>query len=122
MVTPIIRGQTLEKLIPEGGFPKPQRAVQLAVTILRALEHVHAFKVYHRDVKPSNVMIDVNGNLFLLDFGLAACRQIDTSLHTQMGTVLGTPAFMPPEQAAGRSTGSAPGPTSTGPASFSSRC
>ena len=46
-------------------------------------------------------MIDGNGNLFLVDFGLAACRQLDTALLTEMGTVLGTPAFMPPEQARG---------------------
>jgi serine/threonine-protein kinase len=101
MVTPIVRGQTLEKLIPKGGFSDPCQAVQTAIVILRALEHVHGFKVYHRDVKPSNIMIDGHGNLFLVDFGLAACRQIDTAHHTEMGTVLGTPAFMPPEQARG---------------------
>ncbi len=101
MVTPVIRGETLDKIIPTGGFPDPLRAVQLAITILRALQHVHGFKIYHRDVKPSNIMIDANGNLFLVDFGLASCRQIDTSHHTEMGTVLGTPAYMPPEQARG---------------------
>ncbi|HVS37812.1 MAG TPA: serine/threonine-protein kinase [Gemmataceae bacterium] len=103
MVTPIIRGRTLEKMIPVGGFPDPRQAVRLAVVMLRALEHVHSFKVYHRDVKPSNVMIDGNGHLFLVDFGLASFRTADTvhQTQTEMGTVLGTAAFMPPEQARG---------------------
>lgn len=101
MVTPVIRGQTLDATIPKGGFPDPTRAVELAITILRALYHIHAFKVYHRDVKPSNIMIDGNGNLYLVDFGLASCRQLGIAMHTEMGTMLGTPAYMPTEQARG---------------------
>ncbi len=101
MVTPIIRGQTLDKIIPEGGFPDPARAAELAVVMLRALHHVHGFKVCHRDVKPSNIMIDAAGNLYLVDFGLASCRQLGTGGPSEKGTVLGTPAYMPVEQARG---------------------
>jgi serine/threonine-protein kinase len=101
LVTPVVRGKSLDKVIPEGGFPDPLRAVELAVTILRALQHVHDFQIYHRDVKPSNVMIDEKGNLFLIDFGIVSFRQTETAVRTEMGTVLGTPAYMPPEQARG---------------------
>jgi serine/threonine-protein kinase len=101
MVTPVIRGPTLDKLIPEEGFPDPLKAVGFATTILRALQHIHKFKVYHRDVKPSNVMLGEAGNVFLVDFGLAACQQMEVSTWTEAGTVLGTPAYMPPEQARG---------------------
>lgn len=101
MVTPVIRGQSLDKIIPERGFPDQLTAINLGITILRALEHVHRFKVYHRDIKPSNMMQDENKNLFLVDFGLAAVQQIDFSSWSEMGTVLGTPAYMPPEQATG---------------------
>jgi serine/threonine protein kinase len=101
MVAPYIRGQELGKTIPKGGFPDPTRAVELAVVIVRALEHVHGFGIYHRDIKPGNILIAANGEPMLIDFGLVACQESEMSIQTQMGTVLGTPAYMPPEQALG---------------------
>lgn len=101
LVSPIIRGKSLDKVIPQGGFADPLEAVERAITILKALEHVHRINIYHRDIKPSNIMVDESGNLFLIDFGLVACQQRDASVYLEMGTVIGTPAFMPPEQARG---------------------
>jgi serine/threonine-protein kinase len=101
LVSPVIRGKSLDKLIPEHGFPDPLRAVEFAVLVLRALHHVHGFNVYHRDVKPSNIMIDEEGHLFLIDFGIVAIRQPNRAIKTRLGTVMGTPAYMPPEQALG---------------------
>ena len=101
LVTPVIRGRTLDKVIPEHGFPDPLQAAQMGATILRALHHVHKFKIYHRDVKPSNIMIDADDHLFLVDFGLAASREVNAAVRTEVGTVLGTPAYMPLEQARG---------------------
>jgi serine/threonine protein kinase len=101
MVAPYIRGEQLGKMIPKGGFPNSARAVELAIVILRALHHVHSFGIYHRDIKPGNILIAANGEPMLIDFGLVACQEGEMSFRTQLGTVLGTPAYMPPEQALG---------------------
>jgi serine/threonine-protein kinase len=66
-----------------------------------ALDYAHRRDVVHRDVKPSNILVDCHGRAFLADFGLAKTTQLSSSV-TLSGAVLGTPAFMPPEQAQGR--------------------
>jgi serine/threonine-protein kinase len=101
LVAPFIRGQQLAKMIPKTGMADPVQAVELAIVILRALEHVHGFGIYHRDIKPGNIMIGTNGDPMLIDFGLVAYQEGERSVRTQIGTVLGTPAYMPPEQALG---------------------
>jgi len=79
--------------------------LQTAVAIVRdlsdALRHAHARGIYHRDIKPANVIVDEEGVPYLTDFGLARWVDVDSEL-TGEGTVLGTPAYMSPEQAAGR--------------------
>jgi serine/threonine protein kinase len=76
--------------------------VQIVRTLADAVEHAHHRGVFHRDLKPANVLIDETGRPRLTDFGLARRIDFEPTL-TREGTVLGTPAYMSPEQAAGRS-------------------
>jgi WD40 repeat protein len=72
------------------------------IAVARAVHHAHQHGVLHRDLKPSNVLVDLEGTWFVTDFGLAKrLAGADRSL-TEPGQVLGTPRYMPPEQAAGR--------------------
>jgi hypothetical protein len=74
----------------------PAAAVHITLQIASALAHAHAYGVVHRDVKPSNILIDSAGNAFLADFGLALLPEAIDDEHR-----VGTPAFMAPEQARG---------------------
>ncbi|BBO33055.1 serine/threonine-protein kinase [Lacipirellula parvula] len=77
-------------------------AAQLAVQAARGLHAAHEFGVIHRDVKPSNLLVDRNGKLWITDFGLARMREAEALTHT--GDILGTMRYMSPEQALGRTT------------------
>jgi tRNA A-37 threonylcarbamoyl transferase component Bud32 len=80
----------------------PRGEVEGIVTVIRAVHHAHLRGVLHRDLKPSNVLVDSQRRRFVTDFGLAK-RLADTDASfTETGQVLGTPKYMPPEQAAGR--------------------
>ncbi|HWE39897.1 MAG TPA: protein kinase [Isosphaeraceae bacterium] len=79
-----------------------EEAVRLVRDLTAAVEHAHRRGVFHRDIKPANVIIDPEGRPRLTDFGLALRVECDATL-TREGAVLGTPAYMSPEQAAGRS-------------------
>ncbi len=78
----------------------PQNAAKLMVTIAEAVHHAHQRGILHRDLKPSNILLDEQGQPHVSDFGLAKQVKGDGSL-TDSGAVLGTPAYMAPEQAAG---------------------
>ena len=84
-----------------GGAGDHARAVaRLGVQAAEALHAAHEYGVVHRDVKPSNLMVDDDGKLWVTDFGLARCR--DGAALTQTGDVVGTMRYMSPEQALGR--------------------
>ena len=78
--------------------PDFRRSAEIVRALAEALDYAHRMGVVHRDVKPSNVMIDSRSQPMLMDFGLARLEESEEQL-TQDGTVLGTPAYMAPEQA-----------------------
>ncbi len=99
LVSDFVEGVTLADLLT-GRRPPPREAAALVERIARALQYAHEQGVVHRDVKPSNVMIDPAGEPHLMDFGLAR-RDAGEVTMTLDGQVLGTPAYMSPEQARG---------------------
>ncbi len=90
-------GRTLTALLQDGPLA-PARAVQVAVEVCRALAYAHAQGVVHRDVKSSNIMVDESWHVKLTDFGVA--RIVDKPTN-EAGMMIGTPAYMAPEQARG---------------------
>ena len=98
IVMELVPGRTLAGVIKQDGPLPPHRVAEIGGQILAGLRAAHAAGVVHRDVKPSNVMLDGDRTV-LTDFGIAALDG-DTVL-TQTGAMLGTPSFMAPEQARG---------------------
>jgi TolB-like protein len=105
----LVEGRSLAELIPEGGCPV-DRIHATGTALADALTAAHEKGIVHRDLKPANVMMTADGRLKVLDFGLAkevrAADAADATLtraeQTEVGVVMGTPAYMSPEQIAGR--------------------
>jgi eukaryotic-like serine/threonine-protein kinase len=95
-----VPGKSLAELIPDQGMGAVE-AVGLVLQLLEALTYAHEMNVLHRDVKPANAIVDAKGQLYLMDFGLAGWVGQTDGRATQDGTVMGTPSYMPPEQARG---------------------
>ncbi len=95
-----IDGKPLADTIEEKGTDFP-RAARLARELADALAYAHDQGIVHRDVKPQNIMLDAHDRVHLMDFGLAS-RQDEAAKLTNDGAVMGTPAYMAPEQAAGQ--------------------
>lgn len=93
-----VRGEDLGSLLKKVGRLPNEKAISIARQIVAGLAAAHAKGVLHRDLKPSNILIDTNGNARLTDFGLAAARENVPPDQVRSGT----PAYMAPEQAAGR--------------------
>jgi eukaryotic-like serine/threonine-protein kinase len=105
-----VDGKTLDQLIPRKGM-RLNEALKIAIQIADALARAHAAGIIHRDLKPANIMVDAHGHVKVLDFGLAKLTETTTSsdaetltnaLDTAEGTVVGTAAYMSPEQAEGK--------------------
>jgi serine/threonine protein kinase len=101
LVEELIRGSTLADRLKDGPFA-PRAAAQLVAEVADALAAAHQLGIVHRDVKPSNILLDAAGQPHVTDFGLAK-RDTDDATATPDGDVLGTPAYMSPEQARGES-------------------
>lgn len=98
----LVRGECLADVIRHGPID-PETAVECLTAVARAVCHLHQHGIVHRDLKPSNILIDDDGVPYVTDFGLAKVFA-DDSHRTQTGTIMGTPSYMAPEQAAGSST------------------
>lgn len=98
LVTDLVEGQNLAEAIENRLTWR--EAVSLCVTLADALDHAHQHGVIHRDLKPSNIMLDSWGKPCLMDFGLAKREAADITM-TMEGKLVGTPAYMSPEQARG---------------------
>lgn len=100
IVMELIKGSTLAEVLERGAL-SPQAAAAVADQLLDALAYAHSRGVVHRDIKPDNVFVTVDGRVKLADFGIA--RVAERTRFTQEGTVMGTPGYMAPEQVRGLS-------------------
>ncbi|MFE7815254.1 protein kinase [Streptomyces sp. NPDC057433] len=102
LVMQLIEGTTLRNRIAKGPLP-PEATAALGVGLAQALAHAHEAGIVHRDVKPSNILLDASHRPYLSDFGIS--RLLDATTGTATGTLIGTAAYLSPEQVLGRPVG-----------------
>jgi eukaryotic-like serine/threonine-protein kinase len=103
LVMDLLRGQTLAERLEDGvELLSVGEVLEIAAQLLDVLVYAHGRGIVHRDIKPENVFLTNEGRVRLLDFGIARVEAHARTHTTEAGTTLGTPAFMPPEQALGR--------------------
>ncbi len=112
MVLELVEGPTLRQAVPAGTRIAPDRAIRMALPVLRALSHAHAQGIVHRDIKPTNLMLTLDDEgqetVKVLDFGVAKFLDIRAEadrMSTDTSLVVGTPRYIAPEQAAGKTVG-----------------
>ncbi len=94
-----VEGESLRSVLSRFGGLPVRKGVDLALQICSGLKEAHAQGIIHRDLKPENVMIDSQGNVKIMDFGIA--RSMESGTHLT-GAMIGTPAYMAPEQVSGK--------------------
>ena len=99
IVMEMVDGMNIEQYVTRNGAMSEEQAVEYMLKILDAIQCVHNAHIVHRDIKPSNIMIRPNGNICLLDFGVA--KDMDNGGGTIAGSIIGTNGYMSPEQADG---------------------
>lgn len=91
-------GQSLASWLRQKGKPEFEEVCKIVAQIASALDYAHSQKILHRDIKPANIMVDENGNVKVLDFGLASkVRSSMSNLSLKAANTSGTPNYMPPE-------------------------
>lgn len=102
IIMEFVEGRTLKDLIRQTGRIKTQKAVQMALRILAAVDHAHKNHIVHRDIKPQNILVDKQGNVKVADFGIARATNASQMTITDGGNVLGSVHYFSPEQASGK--------------------
>ncbi len=106
IVMELVEGITLKELINSGNKLVPERALEITSGILAALDYSHRHGIVHRDIKPGNVMLTTTGAVKVMDFGIARATADAGHTGTSTSTVMGTAAYLSPEQAQGLSVDS----------------
>ncbi|MFI6878387.1 Stk1 family PASTA domain-containing Ser/Thr kinase [Streptomyces sp. NPDC050400] len=101
IVMEYVDGSTLRELLHSGRKLLPERAMEMTVGILQALEYSHRAGIVHRDIKPANVMLTRTGQVKVMDFGIARAMGDSGMTMTQTAAVIGTAQYLSPEQAKG---------------------
>jgi eukaryotic-like serine/threonine-protein kinase len=101
IVMEYVDGRTVRDLLIEGHRLLPERTLEIVNGVLRALEYSHQAGIVHRDIKPGNVMVTRNGDIKVMDFGIARAMSDAQATMTQTAQVIGTAQYLSPEQARG---------------------
>ena len=101
IVMEFVDGRTVRDLLIEGHRLLPERTLEIVSGVLRALEYSHQAGIVHRDIKPGNVMVTRNGDIKVMDFGIARAMNDNQATMTQTAQVIGTAQYLSPEQARG---------------------
>lgn len=107
MAMPYVERSLADHVMTAGGPLSFEEAVRIITQVADALDYAHSQGVVHRDVKPANILLDPHRNVYLTDFGILRLLDSSHSRVTVTGSVLGTPAYMAPEQVLGESVGPA---------------
>jgi serine/threonine protein kinase len=101
IVMEFVDGRTVRDLLTEGHRLLPERSLEIIEGVLRALDYSHQAGIVHRDIKPGNIMVTRNGDVKVMDFGIARAMSDAQSTMTQTAQVIGTAQYLSPEQARG---------------------
>jgi serine/threonine protein kinase/beta-lactam-binding protein with PASTA domain len=101
IVMEYVDGKTVRELLNDGHRLLPERILEIISGVLRALEYSHQAGIVHRDIKPGNVMVTRNGDVKVMDFGIARAMSDAQATMTQTAQVIGTAQYLSPEQARG---------------------